>query len=350
MEALVRRGITTLEVYWTRGMPMTLTQHADSRQVHAQHMCFKGARGYAEAMHPQPPNSAQCEGGGTEVWCDAEGVPLPGAAGRVFTIPQPDTLFVRVVPRPGEGAPFCFPSATFASKEPFVKHRFADYQGMARATGAAAGAESWGSVRMHGVEQAFVFTYAKLQGSTQLRLVLLLGAREAAKLGRLGLEEVFVAVSRVRDGAHLALWPTDDSDLEHLLQLAWSPELRAWHRTYAAIPGRTAQRWNPPGRLVLEGVFPDKALERGGSGLRDLKITALKSAARKLNIKFNAAAGTAEGRMQLLRSLLQKHYAVAVTDHEHHVREAARLQEAARLACQGTGRGADVGEARTKFN
>jgi hypothetical protein len=316
MQALLPH-MPSLEVYWARGMPMVLSEHAENkgpRAVRAEYMCFKGARGYADSVFPAPQANAplhddegeQAEGSPCgECWCDDDGEPLPWAAGRVFTIPQPEDLYVRVVPKTGGADPFVLPVRSRASRDVFTGHKWADFKKILP-DGAVVG-KSWPSVHAHGATQGFVFTFEKLQGVTVDRLIILLNDRHGASVPNVTLEKLWVALTRVREGKHVAIWPAEAAELEYLLRLEWPAALRAWHRNYAAQEPQSGSAaigdaWRT-GRLVLEGTFPPKALStRAKQGLESLTAPQLKSIAKKLHVLVPAGRGSSKDQLvELLR-------------------------------------------------
>lgn len=74
------------------------------------------------------------------------------------------------------------------------------------------------SVLDHTVEQGFVFTYNKLQGATLDRLILVLNDLTKCKLGDMSIHKLYVALSRVRNGRHLAIFNMNDEELEYLVK------------------------------------------------------------------------------------------------------------------------------------
>ena len=79
---------------------------------------------------------------------------------------------------------------------------------------------------------ALCFTYNKLQGATVERLILLLNDVEPCKLGKMCVEKLYVGLSRVEYGKHLAVWPASRVDLTHLYDKKASDKLFAWHAHY----------------------------------------------------------------------------------------------------------------------
>ena len=89
------------------------------------------------------------------------------------------------------------------------------------------------SVMDHAWEAAFALTYNKLQGATVERLILVLrNLSGVARLGNMTVQKLFVALSRVRQGKHLAIFPTRISELLCLTGKQSTEKLRVWHTHY----------------------------------------------------------------------------------------------------------------------
>ena len=256
VERCVELGVKTLEVYWALGMPMVLSDHAKDK-IRERHMACKGARGQAHAMFPAPP---QVENDAGISWCLPDGGVNPAAAGHIFTIPQPERLVLNMVPNSGGGEPYLLPVGATYSASPFDKFKVSMIGGDIN--------DRWQPVKVHGAEQGFTVTYEKLQGLTAERLIALLNNARGAKLGTLTMQKLNVALSRVRDKSHLAIWPATDEELQYLTKLEWPPELRAWLANYSP-ESQGSRRWLGD-RLVLPKTFPPKAF--GNSGLRALGL------------------------------------------------------------------------------
>ena len=88
------------------------------------------------------------------------------------------------------------------------------------------------AVRAFEVQAAFAMTFNKLQGATMDSLVvvmtdlkgLMVGSHTAAKAG--------VAFTRVKHSRTLGIFPCEDGELDHLLELQHPGWLRAWARNY----------------------------------------------------------------------------------------------------------------------
>ena len=88
------------------------------------------------------------------------------------------------------------------------------------------------SVLVHDVEQGFCFTYNNLQGATIDRLIIVLYDLSNCKLGKLCLHKLYVALSRVRKGRHLAVFNVSKRELQYLKKLRYSEKLLAWDSNY----------------------------------------------------------------------------------------------------------------------
>ena len=87
--------------------------------------------------------------------------------------------------------------------------------------------------KYHAVELAFSLTYHKVQGRTEPRLVVDLNKRPFK--ATLTLASIYVALSRVREGAHLRMLPAQPgTGFQHLLHLQHPKALVAWRAAYDA--------------------------------------------------------------------------------------------------------------------
>ena len=131
----------------------------------------------------------------------------------------------------------------------------------------------------HPVQQGFCFTYNKLQGATVARLILVLNDLSKCRLGNMSIHKLYVALSRVRFGKHLAIMPVRDGGLLYLLEKKYSSKLLAWNGNYNAQGW-----WRTDVVLVLADV--DAAFEkiRGVGGLRRANKTALGKVCSLLDI------------------------------------------------------------------
>ena len=202
--AFVDAGAGELVVWFVPGMPMVTTQ----RVGHKGHEVHNGTRVVAVGFE----------------FADGVDWAMPGGVvpGTVVDVPQPEYVVVKVV-----GTGLVVPLSAAASPEPmsmYLKHA-------GPAVKASLG-RTPPSVRVHPVEAAFAFTYNKLQGATLSRLILSLADLSACKLGAMSLEKLYVALTRVRLGKHMAIFPCAQSDLAHLLALKHPDALKLWHAHY----------------------------------------------------------------------------------------------------------------------
>ena len=202
--AFVDAGAGELVVWFVPGMPMVTTQ----RVGHKGHEVHNGTRVVAVGFE---------FANGVE-WAMPSGV----APGTVVDVPQPEHVVVQVV-----DTGLMVPLSAAASPEPmssYLKH--------AGPAVKASLSRMPPSVRVHPVEAAFAFTHNKLQGATLSRLILSLADLNACKLGAMSLEKLYVALTRVRFGKHMAIYPCAQSDLVHLLASKHPVALKLWHAHY----------------------------------------------------------------------------------------------------------------------
>lgn len=88
------------------------------------------------------------------------------------------------------------------------------------------------SVLMHDVQQSFSFMYNKLQGATVDRLILVINYLSKCKLGKMCIHKLYVALSRVRKGKHLAIFQVTNKELQYLKNLRYSDKLLGWNKNY----------------------------------------------------------------------------------------------------------------------
>jgi hypothetical protein len=213
-----------------------------------------------------------------------EGALGPDAGGQVFTIPQPEYVNVRLLPLksdPADAQPIIIPVVANADKGPlesFFKH--------APATAKEAMGNNVPSVRCHPLDAGFSFTYNKLQGRTVDRLVLILHDLSAAKLGNMTIQKLYVALSRVRNGKHLAIYPADDNQLKYLSKKTNPPLLQAWDRHYDQNGSWSAEDVILP---TVHRLF-DKVwvLTNSREGLQMANAPLLKDICKPLGIHFTS--------------------------------------------------------------
>jgi hypothetical protein len=260
-KAWVELGAHELEVLWARGLPMVFTGRVGS--VHST----RAATGTACEAHSFC-HETEDLGGTPFVMPDVTG----HAAGDIIDIPFPRHLNVLVRGRGGQ-EDFIVPiTATTESKpfEAYLKHAPA-------ATRKRLGSlKTAPKVYTHRVEQALVFTYNKLQGATVARVVLVVNCLSMMRLGNMSHAKLYVALSRVREGAHLAIWPCDLKNMKYLCKLRPSPQMVAWNRHYDE-----GGRWKCTTPAVLPGVFTKPDLLRD---VEDLKKGAAVAACRRLSV------------------------------------------------------------------
>ena len=215
--AFLTAGAKELQFFFVRGMPLIIT-------VKIGHETWKIANGRRAVAH-----SFSHDDSAGFTWPD--GYDDPQAAGRVFTICQPDFINVRLLPLKSDADPsaaIIIPIAAKADKQPmerFLKHA-------PKSTKDAVCRASTPAVRNHAVEPAFSITYNKLQGATVDRLILVLHDLSSYKLGHMSVQKLYVALSRVRSGKHMAIYPAERLQLQYLSRKTNPPALQAWDSHY----------------------------------------------------------------------------------------------------------------------
>ena len=137
------------------------------------------------------------------------------------------------------------------------------------------------SVLVHDVEQGFCFTYNKLQGATIDRLIIVLYDLSNCKLGKLCLHKLYVALSRVRKGKHLAVFNVSKRELQYLKKLSYSDKLLAWDSNY-----NNEGRWKTDTTIFFNDVerLFDQIHKKGG--LEKANKTLLIDTCKKLYIFY----------------------------------------------------------------
>jgi hypothetical protein len=136
------------------------------------------------------------------------------------------------------------------------------------------------STQTHALEAGFALTFEKLQGSTVKRLVLVLNKLSAYKLGAITLNKIYVAISRVRNHKHMAVFPTSDTDMGHLTKLNFSYGLKAWDNNY-----RDGQ-WIAKDITYLPALLPALEKVNNAGGLERVDIKALRVLAKAVGLLF----------------------------------------------------------------
>ena len=116
----------------------------------------------------------------------------------------------------------------------------------------------------------------------------------------MSLPKVNVAMTRVKQAAHIAIWP--GASLGHLSQLEFNKVLVAWHGHYDA-----EGHWRAGVQLLPRGTFPAPAMRAGT--LERLSRKALVACCKRLGVW---AAGKA---VPQLRELLGGAFALALSQH-----------------------------------
>jgi len=117
----------------------------------------------------------------------------------------------------------------------------------------------------------------------------------ACKLGAMSLEKLYVALTRVRLGKHMAIFPCAQSDLAHLLALKHPDALKLWHAHYDGH-GRWMQA--PLDVPNAKGDKVVKALGKKRLGIiEDLSVEDLRSIAKAHGASY---AHMSEGELREL--------------------------------------------------
>ena len=229
--AFVAAGARELEFLFVEGMPLVMTEKmghtswhiANGRPGRAHSFTFHDDR-----LFQMPASSLTAEG-----------------AGKIFTIPQPDYINVELPPlasEPEGTPPIIVPVGTKISDQPFkmyLKHaplktqKRYGYREVDDNKGNKADRYTRSnSFLLHPVMNGMAITYEKLQGATVDRVILVLNDDNGTKLGKISIQKLYVGLSRVRHGKHLAIWPAKLDDLAYLTKLVSDERMRAWFRHY----------------------------------------------------------------------------------------------------------------------
>ena len=88
------------------------------------------------------------------------------------------------------------------------------------------------AVRAFEVQAAFAMTFNKLQGATMDSLVVVMTDLKGLMVGNHTAAKAGVAFTRVKHSRTLGIFPCEDGELDHLLELQHPGWLRAWARNY----------------------------------------------------------------------------------------------------------------------
>jgi hypothetical protein len=230
----VSRGAIELEFFFVEGMPLIVTENyghaswkiANQRPCKAHSFTFAPGRNFT-----MPPASL-----------------TPSGAGQIFHIPQPDFVNV-VIPPLGSDPVGTLPmTVPIAAKDDegkvfkeFLKHapkvtqlRYKVHRGLRKRALSREDGDHTPPPHFlkHPLDPGFAVTYHKLQGVTAKRVILVLHDLKSMGMGNFSLQQLYVGLSRVRDGKHFAVWPATDAELHFLTKLKRSTRLRAWFGHY----------------------------------------------------------------------------------------------------------------------
>jgi hypothetical protein len=174
------------------------------------------------------------------------------------------------------------PVQAAASKEPFEMYLKHALPSIRKRFGYTAKSKSKliPTVRAHPVDVTFAITYNKVQGMTLDRLILVLHDLNASRLGKMSVQKLYVALSRVKLGKHIAIWPADHGQLKYLYRKKNSARLQAWNAHYD-----NNGHWKASVPVVLSKV---SALFDTFKGvLANARVKDLKDVCRELGVYFS---------------------------------------------------------------
>ena len=266
--AFIAAGASELQFLFVRGMPIIITSKVG-------HESWKICNGRTATAH-------------SFLHHESAGFVMPAAArtaagaGKVFTILQPEYVNVKLAPMKSEPAdvrPIIIPISANKDKSPieqFLKH--------APRTAKECLGGRRPAVRAHPIEPGFSYTYNKLQGATMDRLILVLHDLTSVKLGAMTLQKVYVALSRVREGKHLAIFPATSNQLQHLVTKKYPSQLQAWDTHYDQTGNwKTGAIILPEVDVIFNRVW---LLTQSHDALAKANGVTLKAACRALGITY----------------------------------------------------------------
>ena len=222
-----------LEVLFVKGLPVLLTENFG-------HMSWKLTNNRRGSYHSFRYNDKDTESYVKEIMESSE---LKG--GEIIDIPQPDIVYVQFekLRSDSENTPtLVVPIRWSTTRDPFkmyLKHAPKQIRlsyGLGRRGKKRLNEEQdmkcIPTVRAHPITSALCFTYNKLQGATIKRLILVLNDVSPYRLGKMCVYKLYVALSRVEQGKHIAVWRADRHELSHLYAQKASDKLVAWHKNY----------------------------------------------------------------------------------------------------------------------
>jgi hypothetical protein len=201
--------------------------------------------------------------------------------GEIVKVDQPDYINVECLVNPHDNSKgtFIHPVAQEVNKNAmtaFYKHA----PPSVRSIWTTGKTISVPSTQTHALEAGFAVTFEKLQGSTVKRLVLVLNKISAYKLGTITLNKIYVAMSRVRNHTHMAVFPSSESDMLHLTKLTFSDGLKAWDNNYQD------GQWIKKNITYLPALLPALEKVKNGGGLYRVSLKELRMLAKAVGLLF----------------------------------------------------------------
>jgi hypothetical protein len=136
------------------------------------------------------------------------------------------------------------------------------------------------STQAHPLDAGFAVTFEKLQGSTVKRLILVINKLSAFKLGSVTLNKIYVAISRVRNHKHMAVFPSSDPDMKHLTNLTFSFGLQAWANNYRD------GKWVGKDITYLPALLPELLIVKNAGGLERISLKEIRKLAKAVGFLF----------------------------------------------------------------
>lgn len=202
--------------YFVPGMPVVLSQQVPG--VHESWKMKNGRRGIAHSFSYKDKNAAKIPAAAF----------TPEGHGKEFLIPQPDFFNVLACDMPGE-KPAKTPVIVPVPLAPDGGQGFIYYiKRIKKYNDSKAKLDSL----TFAVYIGYAMTFEKIQGATLDRVILVISDLGKLIVGELKLQKLFVAFSRVRQLAHLAIFPAAARDLAYLTKMKYDEDLRLWAKNY----------------------------------------------------------------------------------------------------------------------
>jgi hypothetical protein len=199
--------------------------------------------------------------------------------GEIVHVDQPDYINVEclVNPHEPEKGTFIHPVAKEVNKKAMTAY-YKHASNRVRHIFNASRNVTAPSTQAHPLEAGFALTFEKLQGSTVKRIVLVLNKLSPYKLGSITLNKIYVAISRVRNHKHMAVFPSSDADMKHLTKLTFSSGLQAWDNNYKE------GQWIKKQITYLPVLLPELEIVEKAGGLQRVNIKQLRTLAKAVGL------------------------------------------------------------------